>query len=71
MTATVATARADRDVARAVLGTAAAGLRALAGKVLHWMNASDRPISALAVIDAAGRPVGILHVHDLPRAGIA
>jgi arabinose-5-phosphate isomerase len=35
------------------------------------MNARERPITALFVVDAAQRPVGILHIHDLLRAGLA
>lgn len=44
---------------------------ALAVEALHAMNAHDRPVTMLFVVDAAGRPVGILHVHDLLRAGLA
>ena len=44
---------------------------ALAGEALHAMNARERPITALFVVDAAGRPLGILHIHDLLRAGVA
>jgi arabinose-5-phosphate isomerase len=47
------------------------GPDALAAEALHVMNARARPITALFVTDAAGRPVGILHVHDLLRAGVA
>jgi arabinose-5-phosphate isomerase len=47
------------------------GPEALAAEALHVMNARERPITTLFVVDAAGRPVGILHVHDLLRAGIA
>jgi arabinose-5-phosphate isomerase len=44
---------------------------ALAGEALHAMNAHDRPITALFVVDAAMRVLGILHIHDLVRAGFA
>jgi arabinose-5-phosphate isomerase len=44
---------------------------ALAVEALHLMNARERPITSLFVIDSAGRPIGILHVHDLLRAGVA
>jgi arabinose-5-phosphate isomerase len=44
---------------------------ALAGEALHTMNANERPITALFVVDAASRPLGILHIHDLLRAGVA
>ena len=44
---------------------------ALTAEALHAMTARERPITALFVVDAAGRPVGILHMHDLLRAGVA
>jgi arabinose-5-phosphate isomerase len=44
---------------------------AFAAEALHLMNDPARPITALFVVDPAGRPVGILHVHDLLRAGVA
>jgi arabinose-5-phosphate isomerase len=44
---------------------------ALAAEALHEMNASERPITFLFVVDQARRPVGILHIHDLLRAGVA
>ncbi len=47
------------------------GPDALAAEALHRMNAGDRPITALFVVDDERRPVGILHIHDLLRAGIA
>jgi arabinose-5-phosphate isomerase len=47
------------------------GPDALAAEALHAMNAGARPVTALFVIDAQQRPVGILHVHDLLRAGLA
>ncbi|HST75254.1 MAG TPA: CBS domain-containing protein, partial [Acetobacteraceae bacterium] len=43
----------------------------LAAEALHEMNARARPITTLFVVDPAGRPVGILHIHDLLRAGVA
>jgi len=47
------------------------GPEALAAEALHMMNTPDRPITALFVVDEARRPVGILHIHDLLRAGVA
>jgi arabinose-5-phosphate isomerase len=44
---------------------------ALAAEALHAMNARERPITTLFVVDLVGRPVGILHIHDLLRAGLA
>lgn len=47
------------------------GPDALAADALRVMNAPARPITSLFVTDATDRPVGILHVHDLLRAGLA
>lgn len=44
---------------------------ALAGEALRTMNMSERPITSLFVVDTAERPLGILHIHDLLRAGVA
>ncbi len=44
---------------------------ALAAEALRLMNARERPITALFVVDRERKPVGILHVHDLLRAGVA
>lgn len=41
----------------------------LAVEALREMNA--RSITALFVVDEARRPIGILHIHDLLRAGVA
>lgn len=43
----------------------------LAAEALRLMNARARPITSLFVLDEDGGPVGILHVHDLLRAGVA
>ncbi len=40
----------------------------LAGEALKLMN--DSRITVLFVVDHDGRPVGILHVHDVLRAGV-
>jgi arabinose-5-phosphate isomerase len=47
------------------------GADALAAEALHEMTARARPITALFVVDPSGCPVGILHLHDLLRAGVA
>jgi arabinose-5-phosphate isomerase len=47
------------------------GPDSLAAEALHAMNAHDRPVTALFVVDSAGRVVGVLHIHDLLRAGLA
>ena len=41
----------------------------LAAQALALMN--TRKITTLFVVDDAGAPVGILHLHDLLRAGVA
>jgi arabinose-5-phosphate isomerase len=47
------------------------GPEALAAEALHAMNARRPQITTLFVVDPTGRPVGILHIHDLLRAGLA
>jgi arabinose-5-phosphate isomerase len=47
------------------------GPEALAAEALHAMNAHERPVTALFVVGADGKVAGILHIHDLLRAGIA
>ena len=42
----------------------------LASEALAIMNMRDRPFTALFVVED-GSPVGIVHVHDLLRAGVA
>ena len=42
---------------------------ALAAEALGVMNMSDRPFTAMFVV-ADGRPIGIVSVHDLLRAGV-
>src|SRR5579863_5223917 len=44
---------------------------ALAAEALQVMNARERPITSLFVVDEGGRPLGILHIHDLLRVGVA
>lgn len=46
------------------------GPDALAVDALRAMNTGVRPVTSLFVTEA-GRPVGLLHVHDLLRAGVA
>ena len=41
----------------------------LTGEALRIMN--EGSITVLFVVDRAGRPVGMLHIHDLLRAGVA
>lgn len=47
------------------------GPDALAAEALALMNARERPITAVFVVDAGGIPIGVLHIHDLLRAGVA
>lgn len=42
----------------------------LVGEALATMNMSERPITVLFVVEE-GRPVGIIHMHDLLRIGVA
>ena len=41
----------------------------LAAKALHIME--KHSITSLAVCDNAGKPTGLIHIHDLLRAGVA
>ncbi len=43
----------------------------LAAEALHQMNLGARPITSLFVTNGTGQPVGIVHIHDLLRAGVA
>ena len=47
------------------------GPDALAAEALHAMNARERPITTLFVVDAAGTADRHPAVHDLLRAGLA
>ncbi|MBV1833186.1 KpsF/GutQ family sugar-phosphate isomerase [Novacetimonas pomaceti] len=44
---------------------------ALAVDALRIMNDRPRPITSLFVLNAEHQPIGILHIHDLLRAGVA
>ena len=46
------------------------GPDALAADALRLMGGA-RPVTSLFVLDGSARPVGLLHVHDLLRAGVA
>ena len=41
----------------------------LAAEALHIME--ERKITALIVVDSSNHPVGVLHLHDILRAGVA
>jgi arabinose-5-phosphate isomerase len=45
--------------------------RALAAEAVNLMNAQTPQITCLFVVDEADRPLGILHIHDCLRAGVA
>jgi arabinose-5-phosphate isomerase len=63
------TQRRAGDVMTADPMTASPGL--LAAEALRRMTAGDRKITQLFVTDEDGRPVGLLHIHDLLRAGVS
>ena len=46
------------------------GPDALAAEALRAMNEGARPVTSLFVLDGSGHPLGIIHVHDLLRAGV-
>jgi arabinose-5-phosphate isomerase len=64
------TERGVRDVMTPRPRTIGAGV--LAAEALRIMNMAnnERGITVLFVVDGDRRPVGILHVHDLLRAGV-
>ncbi|MGO3518258.1 MAG: KpsF/GutQ family sugar-phosphate isomerase [Acetobacter cibinongensis] len=39
-------------------------------EALRVMNERDRPITSLFVLDATHKPLGVVHMHDLLRAGV-
>ena len=41
----------------------------LAASVLQFLETSR--ITVAFVVDADGRPIGVVHIHDLLRAGVA
>ncbi|MCP2679033.1 KpsF/GutQ family sugar-phosphate isomerase [Maricaulaceae bacterium NA33B04] len=43
----------------------------LASEALRRMTAGSRKITQLFVCEAEGKPVGLLHIHDLLRAGVS
>ena len=49
---------------------APSGRTHLAGDALWTMNEGQRRITSLFVVDGMGVPLGIVHVHDLLRAGV-
>ena len=44
--------------------------QALAAEALRIMNMPDRPITSLFVVEAT-QPLGIVHIHDCLRVGVA
>ncbi|TGY92559.1 KpsF/GutQ family sugar-phosphate isomerase [Marinicauda pacifica] len=63
------TQRRTGEVMTADPMTASPGL--LAAEALRRMTAGDRKITQLFVTGEDGRPVGLLHIHDLLRAGVS
>lgn len=43
----------------------------LAAEALRLMNNDKHPVTCLFVVDDTHHPIGVLHIHDLLRAGIA
>ncbi|MDF1747453.1 MAG: KpsF/GutQ family sugar-phosphate isomerase [Alphaproteobacteria bacterium] len=43
----------------------------IAAEALNIMNTGKRKITAMFVVDDAQKPVGIVHIHDFLRAGVA
>ncbi|MEL6232926.1 MAG: KpsF/GutQ family sugar-phosphate isomerase [Pseudomonadota bacterium] len=46
------------------------GPDALAAEAMALMNGPPRPVTCLFVTDEGGAPLGLLHIHDLLRAGV-
>jgi arabinose-5-phosphate isomerase len=44
--------------------------KALALMETHAIDGETRPITSLVILDAAGRPEGVIHLHDILRAKI-
>jgi arabinose-5-phosphate isomerase len=62
-----------RSTVEAIMSPAPKTIRpqALAAEALGRMNAPQRPITSLFVVDDEKRPLGVVHIHDLLRAGVA
>ena len=43
----------------------------LAIDALRIMNTTGKGITGLFVLDGEGKPIGLLHMHDCLRAGVA
>lgn len=43
---------------------------AMVEEALAVMNLDDRPVTSLFVVDGDRRPIGVIHVHDVLRAGV-
>ncbi|MEO3435152.1 KpsF/GutQ family sugar-phosphate isomerase [Inquilinus sp. CAU 1745] len=43
---------------------------AMVEEALAVMNLDDRPVTSLFVVDGERRPIGVIHVHDVLRAGV-
>lgn len=67
----------DKDIrkltAKDIMNTSPRTIHAdmLAAEALKLMNNSMHPITCLFVINEQKKPIGVLHIHDLLRAGIA
>jgi arabinose-5-phosphate isomerase len=64
----LAATRADAvmNVSPLTVGSAMLGVEAL-----RLMNDRPKPITSMFVLDETQHPIGVVHVHDLLRAGVA
>lgn len=46
------------------------GPELFASEAVRLMNERERPVTSLFVIDTAHKPLGVVHMHDLLRAGV-
>jgi arabinose-5-phosphate isomerase len=47
------------------------GPHALASEALARMSSPEPAVTVLFVVDADERPIGVIHVHNLLREGVA
>ena len=52
------------------IGAEELAARALDVMETHTIDGQPRPITSLVITDDAGRPVGVIHLHDILRAKV-